>query len=321
VHVAPDLLTPQWMSRCLQRPIASAVCRRIGTDRGFAGTVVRVRLDDDAGRSSTVVAKLGPDPALEAEMGFYRLLAEPLAAPAPRCLYAGSGPDGRPLLLIEDLRTARAGDALEGAGADDVHAVLESMKDFWAADGRAPALTALPRWGSPPQRRQENFRRNWAAQREALRDELPEDVFRRAERLCDWLASVAGALHEAPAHPVHADLHLDNVLFTDDGPVVLDWGSVCRGAPVVDSFGFITTSLSPLDQQRHFTDLVRELGLDATSVANGRRRLLCMLAGVIGWRNRAETDVPRERALRAAAIGDGRLITALRLWDAADVLD
>jgi hypothetical protein len=42
---------------------------------------------------------------------------------------------------------------------------------------------------------------------------------------------------------------------------------------------------------------------------------------VVGWRNRPTTDIPREQALRAAAIADGRLIHALRLWDAAHVLD
>jgi aminoglycoside phosphotransferase (APT) family kinase protein len=316
-----ELLTPQWMSGCLQRPIESISWRRIGAERGFAGTVLRVTAVDDGGHDSSLVAKIGPDPSLESEIEFYRRLAEYLDTPAPRCLYAGSGPNDQSLLLIEDVATVREGDALAGASADDVQSVLATMARFWAHEGTDPALTSLAGWGSSPEQRQSNFRRNWAAQRETLEALLPEDIRRLAERLGDSLAPVVRALRDAPAHPVHADLHLDNVLFTDGAPVVLDWGSVCLGTPAIDVFAFITTSLAPNDQQLHFADLVRDLGQTASTIDDGRRRLLCLLAGVIGWRNRATTDIPRERALRAAALTDGRLINALRLWDAAYVLD
>lgn len=309
------------MSRCLQQPIASMSSQRIGADRGFAGTVLRVTVCGDDGTRSNVVAKLGPDPSLEAEIEFYRGMAEDLQAPAPRCRYAGSGPGGGPLLLLEDVAATRAGDALAGASADDVHAVLEAMTRFWSRDGSGPDLTGLNRWGGPPQQQQANFQRIWVAQRYTLTAELPPDIFQLAERLCGSLASVVQALREAPPHPLHADLHLDNVLFTDDGPVILDWGSACLGTPAIDIFSFISTSLSPLDQHKHFTDLVADLDLDAATITHGRRRLLSSLAGVIGWRNRTATDNPREQALRAAAIADGRLINALRLWDAAQVLD
>jgi hypothetical protein len=55
-------------------------------------------------------------------------------------------------------------------------------------------------------------------------------------------------------------------------------------------------------------------------LTDGRRRLLCYFAGVIGWRNRPPGAHPRERALCAAALGDGRLINALMQCDAARIL-
>lgn len=315
-----ELLEPGWLGRCLREPVAATSWRRIGTDRGFAGTVLRVELTAPDGAASSVVAKLGPDPALDAEIEFYRRFAGALDAPAPPCRYAGTGPHGEPLLLIEDVPATRQGDALAGAAVDDVAAVLTAMRRFWERQASSCGLTDLAPWGTPPHQRQQNFRRNWAAQRDALAAELPTDIVVLAEKLCDSLASVVADLRAAPAHPLHADLHLDNVLFTHEGPIVLDWGSLCLGAPSIDVFGFITGSLAPGDQEQYFADLVGALGLDADAVDQGRRRLLCALAGVVGWRNRAPTGIPREQELRTAAIADGRLVTALRLWDAGRLL-
>ncbi|MGH3418270.1 MAG: hypothetical protein ACRDOD_01530 [Streptosporangiaceae bacterium] len=86
-------------------------------------------------------------------------------------------------------------------------------------------------------------------------------------------------------------------------------------------FPFLAMSLSPEDHTRHAADLLADLSMGSTSLDDGRRRLLCYFAGVIGWRNRPPGAHPRETALRTAALGDGRLISALLQWDAAKVLE
>ncbi len=194
------------------------------------------------------------------------------------------------------------------------------MIPVWRHRDDEPSFVDLPRWGGDPAGRQTRYAQNWGSQRDALTAELPADIWRIADRLSTSLAHVAAALQSAPARIAHADLHLDNVLFRADGPTVLDWGSTCAGSPAVDIFPFISSSLSPEDQQRYGADLIERSGLDAAGIEDGRRRLLCALAGVIGWRNRAPTGNPREHALRVAALADGRLINALRQWDAARVL-
>ena len=319
--VSGEAVTTSWLQDTLGWPAASVSSVRIGTDRGFAGVVLRLEITPDVGPSSTAIAKVGPDPSLNAEIDFYRNHAPALDAPTPRCLYAGTGANSAPLLLLEDLGAASAGDALAGASVDDVAAVLESMVPVWRHHAEEPLLVDLPKWGGDPAGRQARFAQNWAMQRDVLAAELPADILRTADRLATSLAHVAAELESAPARIVHADLHLDNVLFRPDGPTtVLDWGSACAGSPAVDIFPFITFSLPPEEQQRHGADLVDRLGLDAAGIDDGRRRLLCALAGVIGWRNRAASGNPREHALRIAALADGRLINAVRQWDAARVL-
>jgi Ser/Thr protein kinase RdoA (MazF antagonist) len=111
-----------------------------------------------------------------------------------------------------------------------------------------------------------------------------------AEQLCDSLEMVASDLRRTPGPVVHGDLHLDNVLFEKNGggrqPVVLDWGSVCTGLSAIDVFPFVAMSLSPQDHTRYAADLIADLPQNSAPLDDGRRRLLCYFAGVIGWRNR-----------------------------------
>lgn len=318
------VFSPQFLAACLARPVDEVRCERIGVEWGFAGTVLRVRVRSEGRMPMSVVAKVGADSRLESEVRFYRELAAELGAPAPRCWYAGRLPDGRPVVLLEDLAAARQGDALAGASVEDVAAVLASMAAVWRRRAGDPNLPALPEWRSDPATRQERFGSQWASQRDHLRGELSEIVWAIGERLCGRLAAVVAELRRGHDSVVHADLHLDNILFAPAAAgtraVVLDWGSICVGPPAVDIFPFLAMALSVEDHTRHAADLIATLALPGAAVDDGRRALLCTFAGVIGWRHRPATAIPRERALRAAALGDGRLANALQQWDALSIL-
>jgi Phosphotransferase enzyme family len=325
---AAAVLPAGFLGSVLRLPVDEVACERIGADRGFASVVLRLTITAQDRQPLTVVAKVGPDPALDAEVAFYRELAERLAAPAPRCRYAGPAPDGTPVLLLEDLTAAHSGDALAGGSVEDIAAVLASMIPVWRQPATGPAA-ALPLWGSDPAVRQERFRVSWGHQREELAAELPREIWLIGERLCDSLQAIAADLRQAPGGVLHSDLHLDNVLFerTSAGrqAVVLDWGSVCAGPSAIDIFPFLAMSLPPEDHARHAADLLADLPLadlplSDAALDHGRRRLLCYFAGVIGWRNRPPSGHAREAALRQAALSDGRLINAMLHWDAARIL-
>ena len=68
----------------------------------------------------------------------------------------------------------------------------------------------------------------------------------RARAIGRQLASLQRVVHAIPAGDValprfsdgdailHFDLHPDNVMLTDDGPVIIDWSNVAVGAPMAD---------------------------------------------------------------------------------------
>jgi aminoglycoside phosphotransferase (APT) family kinase protein len=98
-----------------------------------------------------------------------------------------------------------------------------------------PALAPPPRWVAGPEKPGQGlddllprFLADWT-------DRLPKAAIAAATELPNRLDAARATLARAPTTLVHADLHLDNVLFLDDGaPVILDWPSACRGPAAVD---------------------------------------------------------------------------------------
>lgn len=48
------------------------------------------------------------------------------------------------------------------------------------------------------------------------------------------VAGLLRQLHAVPGRVIHLDLHPDNVMFTPDGPYVIDWANAEEGAPGLD---------------------------------------------------------------------------------------
>lgn len=136
---------------------------------------------------------------------------------------------------------------------------------------------------------------------------------------------------------IHADLHLDNMIFDpprDPRPViVLDWQTVSVGPPASDLIFFLSDSLAVEERRAAETALLERYlaqlgahGVQDYSIEQLRtdcgRALLLLLAGSIGWVTTVTGDdlTARERALQEKAVSGGRLTAALLDYGALDLI-
>jgi aminoglycoside/choline kinase family phosphotransferase len=275
------------------------------------------------------------------EVLFYQHLASLHPVPAPRLYYgAADEATGRIILLVQDLSTARPGDVLHGCSPEEAEQILQAIAPFhahWWAHPRVKDFAWLPQWVGDPQVRQEGYNRQVGPFLQRFGQQLPPFIHEAIGRLRADYAQVLTRLAEAPATLIHADLHLDNILFSPSGhnhPVtVLDWQSISCGAAAVDVALFLYGSLS-IEQRRakghallaRYHTRLAEDGVSGYSfqqlLDDCRLALLWNLAGTVGWLGSVDFDqlVGRERALVEAALGDGKLIAALQDTDALAAL-
>ena len=278
------------------------------------------------------------------EVRFYREIALESPVIAPKAYFAASDDEERSVvLLLEDLVAGRPGDVLAGCAVAEARDVLQLLSRFHArwwgrTETSATRFPWLPGWGggyAARQRRYDDqvprFLERWGAS-------IPPEIVAIAQRLRSRYAALLEALDALPSTIIHADLHLDNLMFAmpDRQPslAALDWQSVCRGPAIVDIGPFIAGSLQPDDRRRAEHSLLETY--HAQLVANGigdyslarmqhdfALMLPCMLAGIIGWLANSDPDrlSGREQRLVEAALGDGRVISALLDHDVLQLLN
>jgi len=359
----PEDLTPDWFTAVLMETgalragaVTAARWKRVGAEFGFTGLVGRVSLTY-AGASAdvpaSVIVKLPMaeaygvsghramqqrDPVLAGryyercarEVRFYREVCVSNGAPVPRLYYAADEPTSRRVVLVlEDLSTGRPGDVLHGCSVDEAALLLEAIAPFHARwwGERAP-VAMFPRWGTDGDARQGRYDAQVGVFLERHGDKLPADALTIVERLRSQLGSVIATLAVRPHTLIHADLHLDNIIFDTSGqrpPVaVVDWQTTVIGPAAVDVVLFLVGSLSVDDRRRaenalhgYYVDLLGANGVVGYSLDDLRldceTALLSLLAGTVGWLAGVDRNdlAGRERALQDAALGDGRLLAAL----------
>ncbi len=362
--IDPDAIAPDWVTSVLhdagalsQGTVAAIRGEIIAEERGLSGVVARLHITytDRRGAApgpATLIAKFPMAERATAstyrerhrddaaarryyercacEVRFYAEIVPQNVVPAPRC-YFGAADDasGRIVLLLEDLNTARGGDVLLGCSTVEAESVLRMVAPLHARWwGRTDSFSWLLRWGGDYAARQERYRGQVEPFLRRFGAQIPDAIRALVVGLQPHYAAVLAALDDAPATVIHADLHLDNVLFNPESVappvVVLDWQSVCRGPAAVDIAQFVVGSLAPVSRRAAEAALLAEY--HARLVAGGvmgytmdnlrqdyRLALLWLLAGTVGWLASADMEhlAGRERALVEAAIGDGRLATAL----------
>jgi thiamine kinase-like enzyme len=332
-------VTPSWLASVLDRDVDSARWERVGEDRGFTGLVGKVTLtyaDVAADQPASLIVKLPMaegenvswyraaqqrDPALARryyeraalEARFYR---EVDTAAAARLYYAAvDEAHERVVLVLEDLTAGRPGDALHGCSVDEAALVLERMAHVQAHS----RVKEFPRWADRLDARQERYDRSVSVFLERFGDRFPAEVRVLSERLRSRLAAVVAPLVERDRALIHADLHLDNVIF--DAPpggrvVILDWQTACIGHPALDFVNFVYSSLSTDDRRAAEVDLLRHFSSVDTDAL--RRALLSAFAGTVIWLGGADVErlAGREREFFDAALADGRLVSGLLDHDA-----
>jgi thiamine kinase-like enzyme len=298
----PEEMNPEWFTTIFREntiltdgAVVGLQTDIIGQDRGFTGVIVRVRLQYAGSQEhapSSVVVKIptalrSTPSAYRAsqekdvaaarryfercarEVAFYQQVAPLSALPVPR-LYYGAADDatGRVILVLEDLHTARMGDALHGCSCADATLVIEQLAHFhaqWWKHPRLDAFSWLPQWGGDAQVAQNRYIQCIDPFLQRFGPRVPQ----RVQEIIDALATSYGAIRErlrqAPATMIHADLHLDNVLFSPlghgPGVTLIDWQSVARGRGAIDLALFLFGSCDSTTRRAVENDLLRRYHL------------------------------------------------------------
>jgi hypothetical protein len=270
----------------------------VGAEYGYASTIARLFRAD----GTTCIAKLGSPEDGRRELTFYRQLAPSTPVRVPGFI-GGAHDDERSLVLLEDVAHARQGDSERRPFEDVAPVLLQAARlhrRWWDA-----APDELPWWG----RTGDQMAARVLEQRAKFVGHWGDclDDHSLLIGLEDRLDPSAWA---GPTTVVHSDLHLDNVLFDDAGPIVMDWQTVGRGPGVVDAARWLLESLTLEDRHLHrralLTAYVEELGHGTVAALESAVRALTvrMFAGMVcGFANfDPATCTPRQHRLISADI-------------------
>ena len=255
-------MTPQWLEGALAEaghappPVSAVEVRPMDDFMGAMGEVVIVSVTyaGDTDLPDEFVAKCPKDDefarqnaavmlSYQREHGFYDHLAAQVAARTnisiPRCFVNLFDPETHAAtLVIERVHPASKGDILDGTTFDRMHTLVgdlagmhgaywmdEALNDQdWLIDWTAPSLLAgIPRTQA-----------SWSDMRERFPHFHSDDLAAMAGVFLADVPEWLGRFARRPWTLIHQDYELDNVLFQDEGPVIVDWQSPMRSFPGMD---------------------------------------------------------------------------------------
>jgi Ecdysteroid kinase-like family len=361
---APSEVTPAWLTHVLRSAgvlststVTSLEVEIIGEGRGFTGVIARLTLQYDDVESdvpATLVAKFPlAVPTVDSsyrrslandtdasrlmleravrEVEFYRAVGSDLTQLPGYYFGHVDSESGRAILLFEDLSTAVPGDALAGCSVVEARSVLRSIQDVhtrWWQDEGLDSVDWLNIWAASVPQRVERYRNQAEHVIQAHHDRLQPPVIDLMRALVESYGRILEDLTKAPATLIHADLHLDNVMFKRTGDktdaMIIDWQSPSRGYAMLDVAGFIVESLNIEDRRASECDLLREYhdgltrfgisGYTFEQMFDDYLRGLCVRGiGQIGWLARVIGNPPagREREFVESILEPGWIFAAL----------
>jgi hypothetical protein len=206
-------------------------------------------LDDDIARMYNSVMRY-----YRRETGFYRDLADDVPMRVPRCWVALSHEEEH-LLLLEYLEDATPGDVLAGTSFDKMQRLITDMAtmhgQYWM-DTEVRDLPWMFQFTEPSlQMGFDMVKVTWPMATAELPDLVPGDLaaliegpYLEQRTPQQWIDTY----NARPWTLVHGDYELENILFVDHEPVVVDWQGIMVGFPAMD-LGF-TLAISGTDESR-----------------------------------------------------------------------
>ena len=264
--VHPDELSTAWLTQALQRDVEHFEVEYFGEGAGIMGMVTRLQLRCADDGPNTVIAKF-PSPVAEnravaatynmygREVNFYTQLAAQIDLRVPECYYAEFNTETEEfVLLLEDLKSWRIGDQVNGCSLVEAKMVVAGIAKFHASTWQSQA--DIRSHNNPDQcaGMQAGFEMGWPVVCEQFADLIPADDKDLAATLPQHIPALLAEMCSEPVCVIHADVRLDNVFFGDQDIALVDWQSVCTSAPEQDLAYFVTQSLR--DELRQSEDWV-----------------------------------------------------------------
>lgn len=269
-HAAQHIDAP-WLTDVLRRggSLREAAVARVDVEafddgEGYFARLARLRILYDVaevGAPGSLIAKLSSERsqlrdrpatrlAYQREVEFYRRLAPRAGVRTPLCHHADFDADsGHHVLLLEDLAPSPCGSAVAGCTADQAEravAEVARLHAAWWEHAELPSLAWLQVHPPDAAALREAHAGWWPAFLARAGHRLPARLRELGERLGERRAWLLEQLTgEAPCTLVHGDYKLDNLVFRDGRPVLLDWQLVRRGRGAFDVACFLAQNLEP----------------------------------------------------------------------------
>jgi len=228
---------------------------RIGIGFGLDALLLRAALPGSAMQSAVI--KIAADWPAPSEPYFYDHLAPRIPVRFADC-YASASAEDRFALVVEDLGDLSQGDCLIGATDPQVKNLVASIATvhacFW--EGTDDALQQMRRLRFDPDRVLAGFEEHRRDLLMRFGSGLGADPDERYSQVVRQVGAAAAVLNNATSTLVHSDLHLDNVMFDGDEPVILDWPAARVGPGAIDLMRILVESVSIEQRRRRQDELI-----------------------------------------------------------------
>jgi fructosamine-3-kinase len=232
--------------------IRAVQTERVGEGYGLASRIFRYGWQGGEQINSVVVKLWSTDSlAGEREIHFFHQFGSARGARIPVCYHAAVDRNGkRGVLVLEDLEPVEQGDDLQQLPLDRAQLLAQSLAGMHARWMRshdlegADWLRVLYPWEPEV---------GWfASRRTVFLERFSDRLTHTARSLLNQIEYAPAVSNErlitAPNTLLHADLHLDNIVFERDGnPVILDWANCARGPAASDVYRLLFGISQPQD--------------------------------------------------------------------------